>query len=134
MAEALLDMYSWVGIPEEVISDQGTQFISCYMKEFTRLLGMRQLPTSPYHAMANGFVEKFNGTRKSMLKKLCAKEPQQWHRYINAALFAYREVPQESTGFAPFELLDGRTVRGPMYILEQGPRKTPLIKEFEKRR
>ncbi|KAF6030922.1 hypothetical protein EB796_010766 [Bugula neritina] len=119
VAEALLDMYSRVGIPEEVISDQGTQFISDYMKEFTRLLDMRQLPTSPYHAMANGLVEKFNGTLKSMLKKLCAKEPRQWHRFINAALFAYREVPQESTGFAPFELLYGRTVRGPMYILRQ---------------
>ena len=119
VAEALLDIYSRLGIPEEVISDQGTQFISDYMKEFTRLLGMRQLPTSPYHAMANGLVEKFNGTLKSMLKKLCAKEPRQWHRFINAALFAYREVPQESTGFAPFELLYGRTVRGPMYILRQ---------------
>ncbi|KAF6022822.1 hypothetical protein EB796_018856 [Bugula neritina] len=69
--------------------------------------------------MANGLVEKFNRTLKSMLNKLCAKEPRQWHRFINAALFAYREVPQESTGFAPFELLYGRTVRGPMYILRQ---------------
>ena len=119
VAEALLDMYSRVGVPEEVVSDQGTQFISDYMKEFTRLLGMHQLPTSPYHAMANGLVEKFNGTLKGMLKKLCVKEPRQWHRFINAALFAYREVPQESTGFSPFELLYGRTVRGPMYILRQ---------------
>ncbi|XP_076442803.1 uncharacterized protein LOC143281478 [Babylonia areolata] len=30
-----------------------------------------------------------------------------------------REVPQESTGFAPFELLYGRTVRGPMHVLRQ---------------
>ncbi len=34
-------------------------------------------------------------------------------------LFAYREVPQESTGFAPFELLYGRTIRGPMQILRE---------------
>ena len=34
-------------------------------------------------------------------------------------LFAYREVPQESTGFAPFELLYGCTVRGPMRILKE---------------
>ena len=38
---------------------------------------------------------------------------------MNALLFAYREVPQESTGFAPFELLYGRTVRGPMQILRE---------------
>lgn len=119
VAEALLDIYSRVGIPEEVISDQGSQFISDYMKEFSRLLGMKQLPTTPYHAMANGLVERFNGTLKSMLKKLCAQEPNQWHRLINAALFAYREVPQESTGFAPFELLYGRSVRGPISVLKQ---------------
>ena len=28
-------------------------------------------------------------------------------------------VPHESTGFSPFELLYGRTVRGPMHILKE---------------
>merc|ERR1711860_164834 len=52
-----------------------------------------------------------------MLRKLCDEKPNTWHRYLSACLFAYREVPQESTGFSPFELLYGRTVRGPMTIL-----------------
>ena len=34
-------------------------------------------------------------------------------------MFAYREVPQESTGFSPFELLYERAVRGPMFILKE---------------
>ena len=34
-------------------------------------------------------------------------------------LFAYREVPQSSTGFSPFELLYGHTVRGPLDILKE---------------
>ena len=119
VAEALMDIYSRVGIPEGVISDQGRQFASDYMQEFSRLIGGKQLPIATYHAMANGLVERFNGTLKSMLEKLCHKEPRQWHRYINSALFAYREIPQESTGFSPFELLYGRTVQGPMYILRQ---------------
>ena len=38
---------------------------------------------------------------------------------MDALLFACREVPQDSTGFAPFELLYGRTVRGPMQILKE---------------
>ena len=69
--------------------------------------------------MCNGLTETFNGTMKSMLKRLCSEQPRQWHRYINPLLFAYREVPQESTGFSPFELLYGRAVRGPMTILKQ---------------
>ncbi|XP_068213402.1 uncharacterized protein [Palaemon carinicauda] len=109
VAEALVDMFSRVGVPEEILSDLGTQFTSDCMKEVARLLSMRQLTTTPYHPMCNGLVEKFNGTLKQMLKKLCQEKPNQWHRYINAVLFAYREVPQESTGFSPFEILYGRS-------------------------
>lgn len=51
-----------------------------------------------------------------MLKKMYHERPKDWDKYINSLLFAYREVPQESTGFSPFELLYGRSVRGPMTI------------------
>ena len=42
-----------------------------------------------------------------------------WDKYLPALLFAIREVPQESLGFSPFELLYGRSVRGPMAILRE---------------
>ena len=119
VAEALVDMYSRLGVPEEVLSDMGAQFVSECMAEVSRLVSIRQLTTSPYHPMCNGLVEKFNGTLKCMLKRLCSEQPKQWHRYINALLFAYREVPRASMGFSPFELLYGRTVRGPMTILKE---------------
>ena len=119
VAEALVDMYSRLGVPGEILSDLGTQFVSECMQEVSRLLSIKQLSTTPYHPKCNGLIEKFNGSLKSMLKKLCSEQPKQWHRNINALLFAYREVPQGSTGFSPFELLFGRTVRGPMMILKQ---------------
>ena len=109
-----MDIYSQVGIPQEILGDMGTQFMSDCMKEVSRLLGTRQLTTSPYHPTCKGLVEKFNGTLKMMLKRLCAEQPRQWNRYINALLFAYREASQESMEFAPFKLLYRRTVRGPM--------------------
>ena len=54
-----------------------------------------------------------------MLRKMCAEKPKDWDRYINPLLFAYREVRQESLGYAPFELIYGRTVRGPMSIFRE---------------
>ena len=66
--------------------------------------------------MCNGLVEKFNGTLKNMLRKMCAEKPKDWDRYINPLLFAYREVRQESLGYAPFELIYGR---GPMSIFRE---------------
>lgn len=97
----------------------GAQFTSGVMKEVSRLLSMHQLTTSPYHPMCNDLVEKFNGTLKMMLKRMCAERPNDWDRYVPALLFAYREVPQESLGFAQFELLYGRTVTGPVQILRE---------------
>ena len=111
VAETLAD--SRLRVPEEILSDLGTQFVSDCMKEVTRLLSIKQLITTSYHPMCNGLTEKFNGTMKSMLKRLCSKQPRQWHRYINPLLFAYREVPRESTGFSALicckeELSEGR--------------------------
>ena len=119
VAEALVTMFTRVGIPEEILSDQGSQFLSGIMKEISRLLSLTQLVTTPYHPMCNGLVERFNGTLKAVLKRMCSERPKDWDRYLPALLFAYREVPQESLGFAPFELLYGRTVRGPMAILKE---------------
>ena len=119
VAEALVNFFTRVGIPREILSDQGSQFMSAVMKEVCRLLSVKQLVTTPYHPMCNGLVEKFSGTLKSMLRKMCAERPRDWDQYINPLLFAYREVRQESLGYAPFELLYGRSVRGPMSIMRE---------------
>ena len=119
VAEALWQMWTRVGIPKEVLSDNGSQFRSEVMSELYKLMQVNGLYTTPYHAQGNGLVERFNGTLKSMLKRLCSEQPGEWDRFIPAALFAYREAPQESLGFSPFEMLYGRAVRGPMQILRQ---------------
>ena len=54
-----------------------------------------------------------------MLRRLCIEQPKHWQRYINPLLFAYREVPQASTGFLLFRLLHRCTVWGPMNILRE---------------
>ena len=69
VAETLLDMYNRVGIPEEVLSDLGTQFVSKCMEEVSRLLSIKRLTTTPYHPICNGLVERFNGTLKKMLQR-----------------------------------------------------------------
>ena len=80
------------------------------------ILSFKQLVTTAYRPMCNGLVEKFNGTLKSLIAKMSRERPEDWDIYVTPLLFAYREVPQESLGFSPFELLYERSVRGPMQI------------------
>ncbi|XP_040070781.2 uncharacterized protein LOC120843464 [Ixodes scapularis] len=119
VAEALVEMFSRYGIPNEVLSDRGSCFTSDLMKEVSRLLSMKHLMTTPYHPMGNGLVERFNGTIKQMIRRMCQERPKDWDRYLPALLFAYREVPQASLKFSPFDLLYGRRVRGPLAILKE---------------
>ena len=58
VAEALVDMFSRLGIPEEILHDQGTQFLSECMSEVARLLSIRQLNTTPYHCCRFNFLQQ----------------------------------------------------------------------------
>ena len=42
-----------------------------------------------------------------------------WDKFLPYLLFAYREVPCESTGYSPFELLYGRSVQGPLVVIKE---------------
>ena len=82
-------------------------------------MDIKHLVTSPYHPICNRLVESFNGTLKQMLYKLCKEQPYEWNKLNDLLLFAYRELPNEATGFFPFELIYGRNVIGLVQILHE---------------
>ena len=93
--------------------------MSQLLRELYNLLNIRPIRTSPYHPQTDGLVERFNKTLKALLRKLVSKEGRDWDRLLSYVLFAYREVPQSTTGFSPFKLLYGREVRGPFDVLKE---------------
>ena len=54
-----------------------------------------------------------------MLRSAATEESRDWDKLIPYLLFAYREMPQASTGFSPFEFLYDRAVRRPLDILKE---------------
>jgi transposase InsO family protein len=66
VANAIISLFSRVGIPTELLTDQGSNFMSKLMQEECRLLKIGKLPTSTYHAMSNGLCEIFSGVFKKM--------------------------------------------------------------------
>ena len=119
IADEIIKVFARVGIPEELLTDQGTNFTSGLMRQVTASLRISRLRTTPYHPQTDGLVERFNGTLKSMLRRFAREAPKSWDDLLPYLLFAYREVPQASTGFSPFELLYGRKVRGPLDVIRE---------------
>uniref|UniRef100_A0A8C5Q0W8 Gypsy retrotransposon integrase-like protein 1 n=3 Tax=Leptobrachium leishanense TaxID=445787 RepID=A0A8C5Q0W8_9ANUR len=78
IAKELVLMFSRVGIPKEILTDQGTPFMSRVMRELCKLMGIKQLRTSVYHPQTDGLVERFNKTLKSMLRKVIDRDGRNW--------------------------------------------------------
>ena len=119
VAEALFGLYCRMGVPQRIHTDRGSQFTSDLMAEVNKMLLVKHTLTTPYHAMGNGCVERLNGTIKATLRKLICEQPKEWDRYLAPLLFALRDAVHESHGFTPFELVFGRSCRGPIKILKE---------------
>ena len=117
VAQALLEICSRVGFPEVLTTDNGSNFTSEMFQTFLKLSDIRHIRTSVYHSMGNGACERYNGTLIRCLRKLVYDFPHLWDKYLPAALFAYRDTPHETTGYAPFELIYGHQVKGPLEFL-----------------
>ena len=98
-------------MPEEILTDQGSNFTSGKTVSYVTCTPNSYKPLS---SPPDGPVERFNRTLKSMLRKSGTQEGKDWDKLLPYLLFAYREVPQASTGFSPF---DGWPVRGPLDVL-----------------
>ena len=88
------------------------------MQIFLNDFSIHHVRSSPYHPQSNGACERFNGTLKTMLRSLLDRFPDSWDTALPWILFAYREVPVETVGFSPFELMFGRTVSGPLLLIK----------------
>ncbi|CAJ0960675.1 unnamed protein product [Ranitomeya imitator] len=119
IARELVHVFSRTGLPKEILTDQGTPFMSKVMRELCKALKISQLRTSVYHPQSDGLVERFNKTLMSMLRKAIEKDGRDWDCLLPYLMFSIREVPQASTGFSPFELLYGRHPRGLLDIAKE---------------
>jgi len=57
-----------LGIPTEMVSDNGPEFSSQEMKEFSERYGFRHITISPHSPQANGLEKRTVKTIKSLLE------------------------------------------------------------------
>ena len=105
------------GFPERIHSDQGANFESSLIAEMLIAAGVQKSRTTPYHPMGNGAVERFNRTLGGMIRALPPKAKHRWPQHLKSLTFAYNATVHETTGFAPFQLMFGRTPRLPVDLL-----------------
>ena len=119
ISKALVNFFTLVGLPKEIQSDQGSNFMSGLFQQVVFQLGAKQIKSSAYHPESQGALERFHSTLKNMIRTYCLDNEKDWDEGISLLLFAVRESVQESLGFSPFELVFGHSVRGPLMLLKE---------------
>ena len=95
-------LFSSYGLPDQVVSDNGPQFVSEEFKSFPKSNGVKHIHCSPYHPSSNGAVERFVQTfKKAMLAQSTKLSFQQW---LMLFLLTYRITPYSTTNVAPYTL------------------------------
>ena len=105
----LRTLFATHGIPEVLVSDNGTPFTSTEFTEFTSRNGIRHIKTAPYHPSSNGLAERAVKTVKEGLKK--CNVVGSLNCQLARLLFQYRITPHSTTGTSPAELLFNRQIR-----------------------
>ena len=98
------------GCTKILISDQGREFVNEVNKTLCRKFKTDHRISTAYHPQTNGLVERYNQTLQRSLVKLVNKEQNDWDKFIDGVLFAYRTSKQKSTDVTPFELMYCRYV------------------------
>lgn len=68
--DELRSLFAKFGIPETVVTDNGTCFVSSEMESFLRRNGVKHLTSAPYHPSSNGFAKRAVQVVKKGLKKV----------------------------------------------------------------
>ncbi|GFT32943.1 retrovirus-related Pol polyprotein from transposon 412 [Trichonephila clavipes] len=117
------------GVPLQLHSDQGRNFVSAVLKGVCELLGIDKTKTTPLHPQSDGMVERFNRTILNNLSLMVSKNQQDWDQKVPLFLLAYRSAVHETTGYSPSQMLFGRDLRLPCDLLFGRPPDTPSSPE-----
>ena len=72
------DIILQYGLPETILTDQGSHFINKLITNINHILEVKHLRTSPYHPQTNGMTERFNGTLCRALARLVDSTGSDW--------------------------------------------------------
>lgn len=111
------------GIPMDMTSDRGPQFVSALWRDVAKLLGTHLHRTTAYHPQANGLVERFHRHLKCSLRARLTSPV--WVDELPWVLLGIRTAPKEDLGTSSAELVYGAPLTVPADFIATSPPPDP---------
>ncbi|KAL1277066.1 hypothetical protein QQF64_023739 [Cirrhinus molitorella] len=107
-AESLFqNVFRNFGLPEDIVSDRGPQFISRVWRGFFSLLGTAISLSSGYHPQTNGQTERKIQELSRYHPNILCPTSKNWSQYLTWAEYAQNSLRQSTTGLTPFQCVLG---------------------------
>ena len=129
--EMLTRLFASYGLPEEMVSDNGPQFISKELDQFMKQHGVQHTRVPCYHPASNGEAERCVQTLKQALLTSSLDKGKSLQQRLFSFLFSYRNTPHTVTGQTPAELFLKRKPRTRLSLLQ--PNLAQHIEEHQMR-
>ena len=82
-------IFSRLGLPEKLVSDNGSNFRSDEMKAYLKSCGIMHRKVIPYSSQSNGLIVRFNKTLRKMIQTVHS-EGRVWQDALHSFLLDYR--------------------------------------------
>ena len=116
----LRQMFAVNGLPEQLVSDNGSQFLSEEFASSCKFNGIKYIRMSPYHSSSNGLVERFVQTFKIVMRK-SKKDGLSFQHHLASLFLLYCATPQGMTGTPPSVSFMGRVLCPRLDLLQPHP-------------
>src|SRR5271167_1048341 len=90
------------GLPDDIVSDRGTQFLSKFTLRLLQLCDIKGNRSTAYHPQSDGQTERVNQVLEQYLRIFCDYQQDDWFKLLPLAEFAYNNAQHASTKTSPF--------------------------------
>uniref|UniRef100_A0A3Q2QFS9 Gypsy retrotransposon integrase-like protein 1 n=1 Tax=Fundulus heteroclitus TaxID=8078 RepID=A0A3Q2QFS9_FUNHE len=111
------------GLPSDIVSDRGPQFVARYWQEFCAMLGISVNLSSGFHPQTDGQSERMNQEVETKIRLFCQSDPSKWARDLPWVEHAINATPSCSTGLSPFYVVYG--FQPPVFATEEVKSRVP---------
>ena len=132
VANALIDFFSYAGVPLHIRSDNHMAYNSELMQCLRNKLGIDARFSSVFHSQSHGIVERLNATIERILKTFIHEHAKDWDQMLPYLHIALRETPHSVTGFSPAQLVYGRNPGGLLQIARENWETVDVLEKCKK--
>ena len=105
-----------MGLPDQIVSDNGSQFISETFRKFATANGFKHVTGAPYHTSSNGQAERLVPSFKKGVT--ADKSSTNLQHELDRFLLAYRSAPHVINEVSPAQLLLGRNFKTRLDVIK----------------